>query len=135
MKDITTVITNYMLGDDETMPSRLRKREMDLQKLTCEQKEIGKYLEKYEISVLIDILNSSDEYFNEYFSHMKSFNRSKRQAFAREIEHHGKTCPRCRLKIQNDLDWEKEFDVAVSNHRQSLEETFKSRTEFFKNKK
>lgn len=116
-------LADLMFGEDEKLPERLREQEENLKKEKCAKSEIGKWLEDFELPVLLEILNSSDDYFNESFPEMKSFNRLERQEFAGEIEEHVKICHRCGAKVKYDLEWEKEVEASISGNKQTLKKS------------
>ncbi|HEY0429194.1 MAG TPA: hypothetical protein VGC76_15545 [Pyrinomonadaceae bacterium] len=129
--DITDAIANLMVNEDENLPARLREQEKNLKKEKCVDAKIGRWIKNYKMSVLIDILDSTDEYFHENFPGLKSFNRAKRQEFAKEVQKHGKICPHCKLKIFYDSKWEKETEKFVFKHGERMKEFFTNKEEFF----
>lgn len=128
---ITDTLTDLMVFDDEDLPVRLREQEEKLKRRICTNPEIGKLLEEFEMPILLEILNSSDEYYFENFPEKKSFIQSKRQAFGEEVRQHGESCPRCSLKIAFDAQWEGEIEETISSHEEVLKEAFGERREFF----
>lgn len=133
--DATATLANLMIGDDRNLPNRLREQKADLTRYKCVKPEIGKWLEDFELPVLVEILNSPDDYFFEKFPKLKLFTRSKRRTFAKEVQEHCKICKRCRLKVSQDLDWEKEVESFVFNHKDNIKKSLENKKGFFKTKK
>ena len=126
---LENTLADLMVAEDNNLPERLRQQEENLKREKCVKPEIGKWLEDFEMPVLLEILNSSKEYFHENFAEMESFDLSKRQAFAKEVEEHGKNCPRCSLKIKYDSEWEEKTEESLFNHRGSLREVLENAEE------
>src|SRR6185295_5786209 len=90
--DIMMKLLDLSVENDKTLSERLHKRAKNLEKLECNNKEIGKWIEDFELPALIEILNSRDN----YFPRSRAFNFSERKKFAVKIQKHCKTCPRCK---------------------------------------
>ncbi|MDQ3801651.1 MAG: hypothetical protein M3384_19685 [Acidobacteriota bacterium] len=121
--NITNAVAELLLDNDEGLPTRLRRQEENLKKKKCINTEIGKWLEDFELPFLIDIFNSPDEYFGRKFTEMKDFALEQRKALLKEIEEHAKICEHCRLKISYDLEWDREVEAAIFNHRRTLKKS------------
>lgn len=118
--DLTSILTTNLIGDDEGLPARLRRQDELLGKIKCIKPSLGNYIMDFEMAVLIDVLNASDEYFYTTFPGLKSFSAEKRREFASAIRDHASLCARCRQKVHNDMEWAKTVDRSIARHRQGI---------------
>jgi hypothetical protein len=121
--EITKKFAEIMITGDETLPERLGEKENELNELKCNELEYGKWIEEWELPVLIEIL-SDDDYFFERFPGLRAFTRDKRLEFIRDLERHVESCGRCSLKIQQNAEWAEELEAFAEENGEILRAAF-----------
>ena len=119
-------LAGMMATDNETLAEHLYEEENRLDELKCTEEILyGKWIEEWELPVLIEILESDDDYFFLRFPRLNTFSRDKRLTFARELERHVENCERCSLKVQQDAEWVEEVDAFGEENEEILRAVFR----------
>ncbi|HEV7702279.1 MAG TPA: hypothetical protein VGO63_02465 [Candidatus Paceibacterota bacterium] len=117
--DLAETLFEQMIEEDPGLKERLEQKEKDLKKLECSESKFWSFLEIFELDILVEMLGASDEYFFKKFPNMsRSFNSQTRAKFAKDIQEHATSCPRCKQKIANDRAWEAEVDKNLAKLRE-----------------
>lgn len=118
--DVRKDFFSLMVANNNKIPRQLREQEEILNSIKCENLTLGKWLEEFELSVLVEILNASDEYIAESFPKAQSLNLQERQNLAEEISHHSQICQYCKLKAQYDSEWKEEVDESIAQFKSTI---------------
>ena len=68
---------------------------------TCSQPILGKWISDCDFPFLMETLSLADNVFKQEFPGIR-LSQEERRIFARALESHSQTCPRCRAKRAND---------------------------------
>lgn len=110
-----------LVDHDADLPEHLRREDDELDALECtDSAGKGALLREMELPVLVEIFLSSQEYFDLTFPERASLSFEDRQAFARKLEEHSRSCDRCRLKVELDSNWKDRVDFGFEQYRRSI---------------
>ena len=119
-EDISDIITNLILQEDEELAFRLEVQDMALRETRCIDPRVGKWVDEYDLEYLFATLGLGDEDFGIHFPEMKHVTRREREQLASIIRGHVSQCPHCSLKQGYDLEWAGRIKRVCQEHRQFL---------------
>jgi hypothetical protein len=118
--EIENALADVLLKNRSGIALRLKEQASELAKTPCSDRSLGAWLEDYELPILIELLNSPDEYFHDRFDNLKDFDLAKRKKLAGDILEHSKVCAHCRLKVSFDSEFADTVDEVIEDNREEL---------------
>jgi len=116
---VEKVLVDLIRSKNSGISDTLNEQEAELAKIDCTDRQLGEWLEDFEISI-VEILNAPDDYFHSRFPELKDLDAESRAQLAQDILEHSQTCLHCRQKVALDQEFEKLVDDLFESNRDEI---------------
>src|ERR1041385_3075060 len=113
--DFIQLLARLISEGDDNDPAIRRTGE----DLTCSQPLLGRWIDRCDVSFLMDTLALSDHVFGQEFPGIL-LSHQERAAFAKRLETHCRECAPCHPKQAEDILWKFRVEKAIAENKQAI---------------
>jgi hypothetical protein len=117
--DITGTIANLVIKGDSGFEQYMEDQEETLHRIKCNDLFYGGLIEMG-VEVLFSLFDLEDQEFAQRLPALAHLDRSGRQQFLEQIEHHLENCEHCAIAYQNELELNARIEQVCCANREEL---------------